>query len=457
MKIVIFGVGEIFKKYKDRISKEDEIVAFLDNNQGIQGSKIDGVQVCSPESVKHILYDKIVIMSGYYHDIKRQLFDLGCAETDILYYAEYITLQYAGKLEIYFGRNVKRAEKRALIITTPLGYHGGPMASVYMAIALQRNGYETAIAAPNGNKQFIKEFIEKGISFFIYPNLQFADWDELVWIQHFQSVVVSTYPMILCALKISMHRRVSLWLHESNIIYPTMDFWKDKIIKEIFNANLDIYAVSRVAKNNFIENVENCNIEILPLGIPDDRTHTLRKNEKLRFAVVGVIHPVKQQLLYLDAIERLESSIQKESEFLIVGGKGDRTDYAELVEKRSESLENVKIIGELTQGEMKKLYSTIDILVVSSLQETMSLTAAEAMMFGKTCILCDSAGMAEFIRHGENGLLYTTGSEYDLAQQICFCIKNRKKLDRIGRNARKTYEQFFSIDAFAERLKNINK
>jgi 3-methyladenine DNA glycosylase Tag len=36
-----------------------------------------------------------------------------------------------------------------------------------------------------------------------------------------------------------------------------------------------------------------------------------------------------------------------------------------------------------------------------------------------------------------------------------WCVENRDKLDAIGQNARKTYEAYFSMEKFGERLEDV--
>lgn len=42
MKIVIFGIGELYRQNKKNISTEDTVVAFLDNNEKMQGKTKEG-------------------------------------------------------------------------------------------------------------------------------------------------------------------------------------------------------------------------------------------------------------------------------------------------------------------------------------------------------------------------------------------------------------------------------
>lgn len=461
MNLVIFGLGKIYNKNKEFISPKDNIVALLDNNKSIQGNAIDGVVIYEPTKICNIEYDKIVLMSDYANEMKKQLLSLGCRREDILHYSEYFYNQQAGKLEVRYKlaksdqitSNINR--RRVLIITTPLGYHGGAMAIIYAARELSRRDCEVVIAAPKGDKDFLREFEKKGFNFILYPNLEFAKWEELFWIRDFEYVIVNTFPMILCAMEIGRHRPVSLWLHDSFLMYQGMQFWEDIIKRDIQHVDLKIFAVSDIAKNNFICNITNYPIEILPYGIPDERVTDYNfENDQLIFAMIGSIYPLKQQEVFLEAIKQIPDALRKNARFILVG-KITYVKYGKMIETLSKNIKQVEILGEKSQKDMKELYQNIDVVVVSSKQDSLPMVATEAMMYGKVCIVSDTTGTAQYIEHQSNGLICQSGSIDHLAEQMKWCINNRHRLKQIGENARVTYEKYFGMRGFGERLEKM--
>lgn len=54
MKIIVFGIGEIYGKVKHYFYKEkDKIVALVDNNPGLLGSLVDGYALENPSNIQH--------------------------------------------------------------------------------------------------------------------------------------------------------------------------------------------------------------------------------------------------------------------------------------------------------------------------------------------------------------------------------------------------------------------
>ena len=457
MRLVIFGAGEIYSQNRSRLDENDKIVAFLDNNSLLQGTEKEGISVYAPQEIEQLSYDCILIMSNYAVEMRDQLIELGCERGRILHYLEYFSRQGLGRAELFFGRQKGGRHPEYLIIVNWLDYTGAPMTAVYAALALQSRGHGVVVAASGGDGRFIEEFRQKGICFLLYPNLQYAKWDELFWLEDFSKVLVVTYPMMLCAMEIARHRKVSVWLHESDCVYSYMEFWKDVIKEGLPDPDVDIYAVGKVARENFIRNVKDCSIKLLSYGIPDVReAHPWEKKEGLTFAVVGTISPVKQQHLFLEAVGKLDEVYNRAGRFLLVGDFDEYdTDYARKIREKADTMENVFCLGKMIRRELNAFYQEVDVLVVTAMQETMSLVATEAMMLGKPCIVCDVAGMAEFIRNGENGFVYETGNSEELAKQMNFCFEHKDALRAIGEKARSTYIQFFTMEDFGKRLERV--
>ncbi len=450
MQIVIFGTGSVYRMYRDYIPSSDMIVAFLDNDAEKQGKDIDGIPVYAPREIVWLAYEKIVIMSDYAEEMKAQLLGLGCARSSIMHYKEYV-----GRAKVKcMNRNtsIRNPKKKScLIITTQLAYHGGAMAAFYAALALIQNGNDVTIAATEAEERFLQEFSATGIEFFIYPNLRYAKWDELKWVMNFQKIIVNSYYMIITALEISPHHYISLWLHEGNHNYEDMAFWKDLGIP---TRNINIYAVSCVAKEVFLDNMGEYDVDIMPFGIQDTGVACRTDDGILKFAVIGYVSPVKQQLLFLDVVTRMDREKSKKAIFFIVGNvRGDG--YARQVREVADVLENVRLIDTLGRDEMDSFYGEIDVVVVPSIQETMSMVAVEAMMKGKVCIVSSNTGIADYIDSGINGFVCENGNTEDFLHKMEWCIDNRPKLSDIGQNARKTYEKHFTMQEFGRRLEKL--
>ena len=82
-RVLIFGAGRGGYFAGLTLRKRFEIVGFLDNSASLQGSKLLGLPVMSPNALESLDYDLIEIASMYRDDIYYQLVDLGVDEDRI--------------------------------------------------------------------------------------------------------------------------------------------------------------------------------------------------------------------------------------------------------------------------------------------------------------------------------------------------------------------------------------
>ena len=104
---------------------------------------------------------------------------------------------------------------------------------------------------------------------------------------------------------------------------------------------------------------------------------------------------------------------------------------------------------------MSVLYRKISVIVVPSREDMLPMVAAEGMMWKKVCIISEVTGMAGYVKNRENGLLCRAGDATDLSRQMRWVLEHGERLKRVRENARKTYEQFFTMDFFGKRLEQI--
>lgn len=453
MRIIVFGVGRVYQDNKKYISVTDEIVAFVDNNDSLCGLQIDGITVHRPDDILNLSFDKIVMMSIYAFEMQQQLLKLGCRREDMLHYKEYIDRQWEGKMQVMFpvGNRWNRGE-RCLIITTVLGYNGGTLAAIYAAKALQQKGYDVVIAAPEGDPVFVDEMYRQGICFIFYKNLSHGKVEELYWVRDFNYVIVNTLQMSCCAFEIAKTRKVILWLHEPLEMYHHINFWKKEMEEGTHRESVSVYAVSSIARKYFSQRYAVDSIKLLPYGIPDEMClRPINQNKNLTFAVVGPLKEGKGQDILLEALGRIGMEINDKYSFLIIGKISD-SDYGRSIKEKVSRFPNVQMTGECTRKEMAQYYQKVDVVVIPSREETMSIVATEAMMLGKPFIISDTSGMVDYVEEYVNGLRFVSGDAEELAKKILWCIENRNELEVIGKHARKTYEKFFSMGIFGENL-----
>jgi glycosyltransferase involved in cell wall biosynthesis len=98
------------------------------------------------------------------------------------------------------------------------------------------------------------------------------------------------------------------------------------------------------------------------------------------------------------------------------------------------------------------LYQAADAMVVPSLSENLSNAIMESMACGTPVTAFNIGGNRDMIVHQENGYLATPFSTIDLADGICWCIENKKKIAEIARHKVETH---FAIEHITKKYDQI--
>lgn len=453
MTAVIFGAGNYYREQREKLRalSEVEITAFLDNNPALWNQQIDGVTVIPPDAIKTTVCEKIVIMSIYGREIYEQLTGLGIARDRIVLWERFWAEQGRenGMLpEPDLGQDSAGGD--VLILSTSLNYNGGSLAAVYAARALKQRGIQVVLAAPEGNEQFVREVVSQGVTVVLDPVLPYLCEAERKWIRQFRAVVVNTLQMMECACEISRMRPVLWWIHEAPLLYQKItQRYPDSLDGNRF-ADIRICTVSKNARKYFNQVYPDRRPEILPFGIPDmGNTCGETKNKKVTFALIGAIYPLKGQEIFLKAADLIRRGSQ--AQFWVVGKTDDKA-YYERIESMAAENDAVTIWGERTRKEIHQMFSEIDVIVCASYEETVSITVTEAMMYGKLCITTDRTGIAGYIQDGVNGFVVPADDVETLAERMQRIIAHCGGLQEMRTAARKTYEQYFSMETFGENL-----
>lgn len=455
MKIVIFGIGKVFCKVKQFFNIERaEIVALVDNNRKLCGTLVDGYMVDVPENIRQYQYDYIIITSAYAVEMRQELIRLGIRPEKVIHYQDYI-----GSLPIEVSiAPTDVSIPNVLILSNDFGYHGGAVACMNLAHVLRQAGYGITIAVPSAENKLLEEVSsEKGIKVIVVKNLEFMSRENLEWTSGYTYVLANTIVMARCAIKLAQKRSVYLWLHESVDSYVAYEYWYDEIEDGIKNNQLMIGAVSDVARKNFLSifQVEK-EIGLLPYGIDDryKRNNLCPANEVTTFTVVAYHTILKGLDVLLDALNYISEGTRTQCRFFFVG-KAIDNEYGKSIRNRIEENINCEYLGELPREKLFELYSKTDIVIVPSRRDSLPLVATEAMMLKKPCIISDATGTAAYIRHQYNGLIFKNGDSEELAKVICWCLKNKEAINMLAENARKTYEKWFTMEKFGNRVMEV--
>jgi glycosyltransferase involved in cell wall biosynthesis len=164
--------------------------------------------------------------------------------------------------------------------------------------------------------------------------------------------------------------------------------------------------------------------------------------------MVGSLEERKGHARAFDALASLPGSVK-----LLVAGAGDgeralRAKVASLgLERR------VYFLG--YRDDVDALLSECDALVLPSTLEATPYVVIEAMASGLPVVASNVYGIPEIVRDGETGILVDPLAEDALVRAISALARDRALGARMGRAARKRYEEIFRIERCVEETQAI--
>jgi glycosyltransferase involved in cell wall biosynthesis len=107
------------------------------------------------------------------------------------------------------------------------------------------------------------------------------------------------------------------------------------------------------------------------------------------------------------------------------------------------------------RADVDAILSECDALVLTSTLEATPYVIVEAMASGLPVVASKVYGIPEIVQDGETGILVDPGARDDIARAILALARDRDRGERMGRAARKRYEEMFRIDRSVEETQAV--
>lgn len=463
MKILIFGTGIIYERYKYLFARM-EVIALLDNDAAKQGRQIDGRAIKSVEEGMKLPHERIFILSTTHADkMRKQLLKLGVKE-EIIFDVWDLKRGMKGVIpetvEDGNQEEIKTSDKKAVVIVPYLPLGGGPIAMVALARCLKKEGYEvTVISWLDGALR--KEIEKIGIGIKIDPFLCCKDVDDIAREENPRIIIMADGIHVLHMLRRTKNRIVTmLWLHAGECAY--MGMGRD-LFEEINLENVCVYSVGRLPAAAFGKRFPGAIVKTLRYGVEDfEGSRSAKAHHPYTFALIGLYQSIKAQDLFLEAVEKLDDSVRKDCSFLLIGKEGNDAVYNDKIHRRIIELRQLKGVdirelGELGRKKIMNVYKKIDVLVAPSREDAMPTVCAEAAM-NSCCVICSrDNGFSELIADNENGLVYETKDTDELARKMQYVYNHKQRAYEMGERLRIIYELEFSTTVFEANIKRLSK
>ena len=449
MRVVIFGTGDYYEKFK-KYFHDVTVVALLDNSVAKIEQEIDGKRVHNPIDVLCMDFDRIYILSTYFQEMTEQLITMGISKEVIYYFYDIAELDYSHRLSINLDYVKEMKKPRIAFISNAFDLRGAPSVLVSAVSVLKRAGYSVVVASPSRGKMET-HLHNMDVPVVIDERIEFGKLDDLEWISDFSLIIVNTILDFHLLLKRNASIPVFLWVLEPEIFYK--DKFKEKIC-EIVEENLHVYGCSSIAKDAWLKYANPMEVGILTIGRKeiDLQTHHFEK-DKFIFLMIGEIGRVKGQDVVCNALEFLPEDELNKIEIHIVGTIEHNYDTSFL--RKWEEKGVIRIMGELVREKLEMEYEQCDVLICASKWESLSAVVIEAGQHQKASIVSSIAGITDYLEDMNNAIIFPSEDSMALSQKMLWCIHNRELVKEIGTRARQVYESNFTMDIFEQNLLHI--
>lgn len=449
MNIVIFGTGRFYQNRKQEVWKE-KVVAFLDNDVKKQGSMLDDRMVYSPDEVLKLHYDYILLMGKYdfVEEMRIQLNNIGVHINDVLNYEEFLDIRETQPMQFFYGKGncdlFDKSQKKVLLLSHELSNTGAPLVLLNVALIMKENGYSPVIMSPRDG-ELKTAIIEKGIPVVVVSYINKKNTFVWQWMLSFDFIWVNTlsFGYLIDDLTDS-NVPAAWWLHETDISYEILGM--SRMPKK--EKRIPVYGVGEKTIASYKKFMKRDDIRNLFYGIPE-----LKPERKLTFALIGTISERKAQDIFVDAIAMLSEEQRSKACFKIIGSIIEQHVYDYVVEN-AKKMPCIEVLEPVEHEEMLQMYEKFDVVVCPSRMDPMPVVITEGLMNRKVCIASTQTGSAGLITDGVNGFVCEVNKE-SLMEKISWIIEHKDELDDIRENARKIYENNFSLEVFERNIMSI--
>jgi len=139
----------------------------------------------------------------------------------------------------------------------------------------------------------------------------------------------------------------------------------------------------------------------------------------------------------------------------IIKGSGPLEGYLRNLAKRLGVSEYVRFVGLVPHAEIAKYLAAADIYVSTCFVDTTSVSLLEAMACGLAPIVTDIPGNREWIRNGENGLLFPPKNPMGLAEKAIQLIENEDLRKSFGKKCFQIVKQKASWEDCVSKMERV--
>ena len=256
-------------------------------------------------------------------------------------------------------------------------------------------------------------------------------------VKYFVSFNPFPYGLIAFFAKIGLNKKIHMGFIGSDWY---RDFKKHKILKKILKKADFITVTGNSMKDEMIdEGFDSSKIQTLPHSIDVTRFKVPKSSEaKYDCLFVGQLIHRKRIDIIIKAIAEVKKHIP-EIKLCIVGRGELERDLKRLAQELSVS-SNIEFVGYTNR--VQDYYSNAKLFVMASDMEGFPFAVVEAVCSGLVPISTPVGTICDFIKHEENGSIFSQDSSEELAECIKRLMTNKELHTKLQNNVLKLREYF---------------
>jgi glycosyltransferase involved in cell wall biosynthesis len=171
--------------------------------------------------------------------------------------------------------------------------------------------------------------------------------------------------------------------------------------------------------------------------------------------IVGMVanleHPVKGASHFVEAVPLIVRRVP-DARFLVLG---EGREKAALRARAEELGVGDRVVFAGFRSDVQRFYPIMDVSVLTSLSEGLSITILESMSFGVPVVATAVGGNPELVRNGESGFLVPPKDVSSFADAVARVLGDGDMARRFGREGRRIVERDFGLELVASRYEQL--
>ncbi len=310
----------------------------------------------------------------------------------------------------------------------------------------ERNGYHRIIALAGRYRKW-RQLLSNNPNALIHYNLPLskASMFRDPWFIHYA---------------IKKGRKIVIHVHGGLLLTAKRTpFYIKPILKWIFSRNIPFIVLSDMERNIVMQRFGAKNVSVLPncVDLTDARNFARKKvsdkgTRPMRIGYLGRIEPNKGMTELLKACMKLKDSGM--DFHLLLAGK-EQTEGEYLPEFKRQLGDKFCYEGVVSGQQKRDFLRGLDVFILPTYFEGLPMSLLECMSYGIVPVTTAVGSIPQVVKDGVNGLFIKVHDVESIAKALRKLDEERDLLHKLGREARNTIFDKFSMEGYVEKLNDI--